>query len=205
MAYKAEFTVQEIIDEIKDKREMKVSQSSIAEALGVSKQYIGQLKDKPLPSKYIPLLESYYAIQFTGVDDSVCINYYPEVFGSCGTGVFVLSERKETMSVSTKFIESYTPSKQYSVINAYGDSMEPTIKNQDLLVVEHYDNEQIIDNQVYVFRYGENIFIKRLVLNINQLIIKSDNKEYDPIKLTLDNNTDIQIIGRIRGLLRGSV
>ncbi len=135
--------------------------------------------------------------------DSLEIDYYPEVFGSCGTGVFVPSETKERMEVPKRIIKNFSTIKKYSVINAYGDSMQPFIQDKDLLVVEHYNGEQIKDNRVYVFRFGDKIFVKRLVLNINQLIIKSDNREYEPIKIELDNNCDVQIIGQIVGLMRG--
>lgn len=80
--------------------------------------------------------------------------------------------------------------------------MQPYIHDKDLLVVEHYGGEQIRDNRIYVFRIGDNIFIKRLVLNINQLVIKSDNVQYQPIVITeLD---DVQIIGQIVGLMRST-
>lgn len=138
-------------------------------------------------------------------DDCINIDYFPEVFGSCGSGVFVLSETKEQIQVPKKIVKNYNSVKKYSVINAYGDSMLPFIHDKDLLVVQHYDGEQIKDNRVYVFRFGENIFVKRLVLNINQLVIKSDNTEYKPITLELNKDTDIQIIGQIVGLMRGMV
>jgi len=132
-------------------------------------------------------------------------DYYPDVFGSCGSGTFVLSETKELINVPKKIVKSYSKIKKYSVINAYGDSMMPFIHDKDLLIVQHYENEQIKDNRIYVFRFDDNIFVKRLVLNINQLVIKSDNKDYQPITIELDKNTDIQIIGQIVGLMRDIV
>lgn len=128
-------------------------------------------------------------------------NYYPEVFGSCGTGTFVPAEYKEPMNVPIQCVNAYNANKKYSVIHAYGDSMQPYIHDKDLLVFEDYNGEQICDNRIYVFRYEDKIFIKRLVLNINQLIIKSDNAEYKPITVDL-KDADIQIIGKFAGLMR---
>lgn len=167
-------------------------------------------------------IEKYYGIHFTDSNleqikndiltkrldyleqkDDFSADYYPDVFGSCGGGTFVFSEIKEKIQIPKRIVQNYSSIKKYFVINAIGDSMNPYINDGDLLVVEHYNGEQIRDNRVYVFRFGENIFVKRLVLNINQLIIKSDNTEYAPINIELNENTDIQIIGQIVGLMRG--
>lgn len=135
-------------------------------------------------------------------EESIAINYFPDVFGSCGTGTFVLSEIKEEVVIPKKAIFSYNPNKTYSLINAYGDSMLPYIHDKDMLVVEHDNGETIIDNRIYVFRFGDNIFIKRLILNINELIIRSDNPEYKAITLLLSESPDIQVIGKVVGVLR---
>lgn len=133
---------------------------------------------------------------------SITIDYYPDVFGSCGTGNFVFSETTDLIDVPTKSIAHYSKFKKYSVINASGDSMIPFIHHADKLIVEHWNGEQIIDNSIYVFRYIDNIYIKRLVQNIDQIIIKSDNKEYQPRYITLENCDNLQIIGKIVGLMR---
>lgn len=130
---------------------------------------------------------------------------YTGVFGSCGGGTFVLSEDKEKINIPKKIVKNYSPVKKYSVINAYGDSMEPNIQDGDLLIVEHCENEQIIDNRVYVFCFEDKIFVKRLILNINQLIIKSDNSMYQPITLLEQDLNSVQIIGQIVGLMRTKV
>lgn len=131
------------------------------------------------------------------------LDYYPDVFGSCGTGEFVLSQTKQQIQVPDNvFFKKFSKVKKYSVINAYGDSMQPFIYSGDKLIVEHWNGEQIIDNQVYVFCYDNEIFVKRLTKNINQLVIKSDNTFYDVIKLTGDELNKIIIVGQIVGLMR---
>lgn len=135
-------------------------------------------------------------------EDTIDVDYFPDVFGSCGGGAFVLSEQKEKVSVPKRYIDDFSSIKQYSVINAYGDSMMPYIQDRDELIVEHCHGEQIKDNRVYVFRHGDHLFIKRLVLNINQLIIKSDNTMYEPIVLKDQDLEDFEIIGKIVGLFR---
>lgn len=134
--------------------------------------------------------------------NSITIDYYPDVFGSCGKGNFVFAETTDLIDVPVKSIACYSEHKKYSVINASGDSMMPFIHHADKLIVEHWNGEQIIDNHIYVFRYLDNIFVKRLVQNIDQIIIKSDNKEYEPRCIKYENFENIQIIGQIVGLMR---
>lgn len=133
----------------------------------------------------------------------ITLDYYPDIFGSCGTGEFVLSPEKQQIQVPDNvFFKKFSKTKKYSVINAYGDSMQPFIYSGDKLIVEHWNGEQIIDNQVYVFCYENEIFVKRLTKNINQLVIKSDNTFYDTIKLIGSDLNKIIIIGQIVGLMR---
>ena len=135
--------------------------------------------------------------------DSVTIDYYPDVFGSCGNGVFVTSEHKEQIQVPINALfKSLSKGKQYSVINATGNSMQPLFYDRDKLIVEHWNGEQIIDNKPYIFCYKDEIFIKRLAKNVNQLMIISENKDYDTRKLEGEQLKDVNIIGQIVGLMR---
>ena len=135
------------------------------------------------------------------VENIIEMDYYPTVFGSCGNGTFVFSEHKEVIEIPRACLQSYSGFKHYSVINARGDSMSPYIIDNDKLVVEHWNGGQIIDNCIYVFRYANELFVKRLVKNITQIVIKSDNPLYEPIKIT-DKDQDFEVIGQIVGLMR---
>ena len=87
-------------------------------------------------------------------------------------------------------------------INATGDSMTPYILDRDRLIVEHYDGSQIRDNKIYIFRYYDNIFVKRLVLNLDQIIVISDNEKYQQRTIERSEVDNFQIIGRIVGIFR---
>ena len=135
--------------------------------------------------------------------DSVTLDYYPDVFGSCGNGVFELSPEKTQIIVpKNAFFEKFSPNKTYSVINATGNSMQPLIFDKDKLIIEHWNGEQIIDNRPYIFCYKDEIFIKRLAKNVDQLMIISENKDYDIRKLSGNQLKDVNIIGQIVGLMR---
>jgi phage repressor protein C with HTH and peptisase S24 domain len=149
-------------------------------------------------------LESQLQVKLLDEDEpSVILDFFPEVFGSCGNGVFAMSELREQITVPKKaFFTAYNPLKKYSVIRAKGNSMEPAIYDNDYLIVEHSNGEQIIDNKPYIFAYKNEIFIKRLAKNVNQLIIIPENKMYDIIKLTDSDMDDVLVIGQIVGLMR---
>lgn len=138
-------------------------------------------------------------------EELVDMAYYEDVYGSCGLGSFVFSESKQIIQVPKKIVLDYSGFKKYSVINASGDSMQPQIKDKDRLIVEHWNGEQITDNRVYIFRFKDQIFIKRLVLNLDQIVVKSDNKEYQTRYIEAPQTDDFQIIGKIVGLMRMEV
>ena len=138
-------------------------------------------------------------------NDTITLEYYPDVFGSCGTGYFVSSEHKEQIQVPVNALfKKLSQGKKYSVINAIGNSMSPYIEPQDKLIVEHLDNQPIIDNHVYVFCYDNDLYIKRLYKNIDEIIAKSDNP--DPIfkvkSIPKTEWNNLQIVGEIVGLMR---
>ena len=172
-------------------------------ASALSNRYFndGNIKDDEVEK-----IEQYYNISLSGNtnDDCVLIDYYPGVFGSCGRGAFVLSEQKELIQVPQKFFGHFSKQKHYSVINAIGESMLPTLRPKDKLIVEHWQGEQIKDNQVYVFCYKDEIFVKRLIKNIDEIIVKSDNPDpmYRPRYIEKEDMNNVLIVGEIVGLMR---
>ena len=79
--------------------------------------------------------------------------------------------------------------------------MQPFILNNDKLIIEH--TETIQDNKVHIFAYKDDIYVKRLVKNINEVVIVSDNpnKEiYSTQKVT--DFSELRVIGQVIGLMR---
>ena len=185
-----------------------LSQRDFGKKIGVSGAYIGQIEtgETPLSEKvYKQIIQNYGNLSNDKQEESITLDYYPQIFGSCGSGVFALSQEKQVINVpKSAFMFNYSGNKTYSVINAWGDSMNPFIQNQDKLVVEHLDGEQIKDNHVYVFCYKDEIFVKRLIKNIDEVIIKSDNTDpiYRPRVIEGKKLNDLYIIGEIVGLIR---
>ena len=80
--------------------------------------------------------------------------------------------------------------------------MEPFICDKDKLIIETWQGEQIVDNKAYLFAYKDELFIKRLAKNVDQLMIIPENKDYDIRKLEGEQLKDVNIIGQVVGLMR---
>lgn len=200
----------EAIEDLQNLINKKVTQSEVAKVLNSTPVAINKriLRNSEIKLSELEILEKHYNVDLlnntTGNANDIDGLYFPDVFGSCGTGTFVLSEICEKIKIpQTCFVEQVSKIKKYSVINARGNSMEPFIKDRDKLIVQHFDcGEQIADGKIYVFCYNDEIFVKRLSKNVNQLIIESDNKLFDTIKLEKEEINEVYIIGQIVGLWR---
>jgi SOS-response transcriptional repressor LexA len=188
---------------------VKISQQMIADCLEIRQSAIGNraVKNGDYSIEELVKIESVLGLPMgclSGIqsnDNCIDLDYFSDVWASCGTGAIVFEETSEKLSVPTSLIQNYSKSNKYSVINARGDSMQPFLQDRDKLIVEHWNGGQIIDNWIYVFRYANELFVKRLVKNITQIVIKSDNPLYEPIKIT-DKDQDFEVIGQIVGLMR---
>lgn len=181
----------------------KPTAKEMADVLNFSSEkvyYTRAQRDSSFSLEEIELLERHYGIDLIGCNNnSTELNYYPNVFGSCGTGLTVFDECSEKISVNKNTIPDYSENAKYSVINAHGSSMQPVLFDNDKVIIKHWQGEQIIDNKIYLFTYKGELFIKRLVKNIDQVLAISEDKTFAPREL---NSKDLSIIGRVVSLIR---
>lgn len=211
-------TIEELLEELK-KLNIVLTSKELANDFGIREETLSRAKSskRQINLKYIKKIEHKYNINLINKKNSeikkIDLNaeyidgdYYYDVFGSCGNGAFVLSENKEKIRIPLNCFNSpVSKVKQYSVINAIGNSMEPFIYDRDRLIVQHFElGEKIQDDKVYVFCYDEQIMVKRLYYNVDEIIVKSDNP--NPIfkvkYIKKEEMNNIQIIGQIVGLMR---
>ncbi|MEY2943200.1 MAG: hypothetical protein RLY97_1214 [Pseudomonadota bacterium] len=80
-----------------------------------------------------------------------------------------------------------------SAIAVTGDSMEPTLRDGDEILVDRAPNP--LRDGVHVVRLGEALMVKRLNLGQpGRVVLISDNRAYLPINLA---PAEVQIIGRV--------
>lgn len=87
--------------------------------------------------------------------------------------------------------------KDLHVVLARGDSMEPTISDGESLLVNTIEKEPK-DGHIYVIRSEDILWVKRIQRQIDgSLLLISDNKIYPAMKLDLNENCDIEVIGKV--------
>ena len=201
--------LEEVISIISEKTGNYINQSMLADGLGITRQTVSNRikNESQVTVAEIKRLEEFFKIDILLKTDYAYknltqIDYYQDVFASCGTGSVVFSEDKIVMPISTMLIEGFSKLKKYSMINATGNSMTPTIDNGDKLIVEHWDGAQIQDNKIYVFCYNNEFYVKRLSKNLDEIIIKSDNPEYRTRTIDIYSNDELILVGKIVGVIK---
>lgn len=195
--------IDELINLISSKTGYSISQSMLAESLGITRQTIcNRIKNQSeVTVSELQKAENYFNIKVFNSADSnsgiAYIDYYSDVFASCGDGSIVFSSSKTKLPISASMIRGYSKNKLYSMINATGNSMSPTIEDGDKLIVEHWNGEQIQDDKIYVFCYNSEFFVKRLSKNIDEIIIKSDNPEYRTRTIPSKALNELILVGKI--------
>lgn len=200
--------ITELLDLIAKRSDIPATQSLLAKGLGITRQTINNRirNNSEVTMSELERIEEFLGVKLYEAcsenNDIIMVDYYPEVFASCGSGTITFSDEKIMVKLPKALFFNYSPSKQYSMIHAYGDSMTPFINNNDKLLIEHWTDNQIIDNKVYVFCYKSEIFVKRLSKNIDEILIKSDNPDYAQRTVSKDELNEINIIGQVVGILR---
>lgn len=125
-----------------------------------------------------------------------------DVAGSMGLGLTLPEhdEVVERMTVSWAWLRrnvSATSPSNLALITAYGDSMEGTFSDGDLLLVDRGICEIKID-AVYVLALNDELYIKRLQRRPDgSVLMISDNKKYEPYLIQNGERQKFQVLGRV--------
>ena len=190
------------LERLQNLTEQEIDINILESVSGVVKKtwYARMSRDANIPDEEIIKFERKFKIDIIGgAGNSIELNYYPDVFASCGKGVMVFDDTSEKISVNKNTIPDFSENATYSVINARGFSMYPVISDNDKVIIKHWQGEQIVDDKIYLFDYKGELFIKRLVKNIDQVIAKSEDKTLEPRSMETSNLT---ILGRVISLIR---
>lgn len=84
------------------------------------------------------------------------------------------------------------------LMDVFGDSMEPEIKEGDTVLIDE-NQKEIYAGRVYAVGLGEEVLIKALDKYPQYLILRSFNREYPPIEVDMrgDLGDELRIIGRV--------
>lgn len=131
--------------------------------------------------------------------DLVLLPHFPTQ-PSAGGGAVAASETEAdgTVAFSAGWLRliGVNPRRAH-VLTAKGDSMEPTIRDGDLLIVDR-SIDRVVDAGIYVVTVGGMVVVKRVQVNRDgTLILRSDNGRYHDEVIPADELYTITIEGRV--------
>ena len=188
--------IKEVQEKLRRIKNINISQGDIAKAIDTTRSNVSQLfsKNSILSGEKIKKIEEFFGVNLSTED-----NFLPENFIKIPY-YEDLKVKKEPIYI---FMPDFSKSKPKAplAIKVDTDSMAPYINKGDLAV---FDGEyrDIEDGRVFLIKYRGDFFIKRILNNLNSVILKSDNKDYNDITLSeilLDN---IEILGKLHCLVR---
>lgn len=207
--------VSEIIDKLKDilssdGKNGKIFDKDVAESLELSQANFATMKNRgKIPYSNILnfcavkkisinwLLYNQNPNSLLDSTDKYWIKYYPSVNVSAGGGAYEAEDEFESLEIPPYFIDMLGGKdnlKNIDAINVVGDSMEPTLNNDNIIFLDKTKND-ISRDGIYAFTTTHGIFVKRIQKRVDgKLDIISDNKDYPSQVL---NTKEINIIGKV--------
>jgi len=124
-----------------------------------------------------------------------------DVAGSMGSGLEPpeMNMVVEHMSLDANWVRqnlTYTNLDNLKLISGRGDSMAPTIRSGDAVLVDSGVNT-VEDDAIYFFLMRGKLQIKRIQRGLDGLTIISDNSQYPPIEVPGDREADITVLALI--------
>ena len=119
---------------------------------------------------------------------------------SAGGGSITGDREMQALAFRTDWLASHigTGEENLSVVQARGDSMEPTIQNRALVLVDH-SIRSIQDDGIYAFRMDDALFIKRVQTQMTGgVLLLSDNPAYPPQPIDDLEAVQFSILGQVR-------
>ncbi|MBO2923967.1 helix-turn-helix transcriptional regulator [Pseudomonas asiatica] len=105
----------------------------------------------------------------------------------------------EHMSLDANWVRqnlTYTKLENLKLISGRGDSMAPTIRSGDAVLVDA-GVTTVEDDAIYFFLMRGKLQIKRIQRGLDGLTIISDNGQYPPIEVPGDREADITVLAQI--------
>lgn len=87
--------------------------------------------------------------------------------------------------------------KDLVLVFAKGDSMEPTISDNNTLMIDTSQRD-LMDGSIYVIRTNSHLIVKRVQTLWNKgILLLSDNKEYKEQQVEPNEADDLEVIGKV--------
>lgn len=217
----------EIIEKLKDiissdMGDKRVFDKDVAEALGMSKALLSQMKkNNSIPYEQITKFCAKRKISINWIlfdqlpksleketEKYTRIKHFTSINASAGGGCFNYDEDFEYINIDKKILDSLYKSNSFNIdsiiaLNVIGDSMQPTINDKEMILFNK-DSADVRKGGVFVVSTNAGLFVKRVVLKLDgSLELISDNKTYNPELISKDEIDSITILGKVIGKVSG--
>lgn len=188
-----------------------ISKKEMAESLQVSESLLSAIEygGRNFSLKLLNKIKDVYNIELysdtpikikSNIENSdpniIALPYYLDVKAAAGFGKEVPeSATKESLYFDKRWLKAVIGRnpENLSLIRAEGNSMQPTINNGDLLMVDSSIKE-VIPNKIFIIKQEDEYRVKRLKSEFNgDVLIISDNPDY-PTEIM---NKETTIIGQV--------
>ena len=119
---------------------------------------------------------------------------------SAGCGSFITEENiVSSLVLPEDFFDIYEVPKKYAVgIKVRGDSMQPKLFDQDIVILDT-SIKGFINDDMYAFEYDGGCFIKKLQLTGRKLKAVSLNPEYEP--WVIEHEELLHVVGKVKAAI----
>lgn len=189
------------------------SQTELADALGINRSGITHARKKnQVPDKWIVKLYRKFGLNPVWIESGVGrvflnqessqdmeFRKIPKVMArlSAGSGSFdTLSDVTGYLSFQSKWLSTKGAANSMVAMEVFGNSMEPELREGDTVLIDQSQTE-ILAGAIYAVGVEETILVKRIEKHPYKLVLCSDNRDYTPIYLQLDEMERVRIIGKV--------
>lgn len=224
------FTAESVLSRIMSATGIR-SQSELARVLGIGRQAVTDAKKRShIPADWYLYLCRKYGLNpqwlesgmgpmyIAGQDASQStrnpsvpgshpdeFSYVPKVRArlSAGGGSLVVDEAIDSYyAFRHAWLRRKGQISQMRLMRVTGDSMEPTLRDEDVVLIDLSQTE-IYTGKIYAVGIDEEIVVKRLDKKPGQLVLVSDNRQFYPaLEVTMDEGASVRVLGRVIWMAR---
>jgi len=129
----------------------------------------------------------------------IILKYQRSITATAGGGGINYEVDTVPLVIDKQLLDHINSSYKYTeVLQVFGESMEPDIKEGSLVFV----NKSKIEPEskgIYLVNTQDGLFIKKLKVNDDKVTLKSTNQAFPDVQFNID---DIKIVGKVCGTLR---
>lgn len=123
------------------------------------------------------------------------IPYYRDIQASAGHGYYNNEASYEYLEVPAEFA-----GKHNVAITVAGDSMEPEIKDGDIIIIDTNYTE-CLENKIFVVNYKDAVYLKRIFIDDDENMYLCSINPYYP-KIFIEDEEELRIVGKLISVIR---